>query len=110
MSNSCRLFLSKMVLKFGCRDLINLICTHLENFRSTKLKIEKRQLGTITLEKLDTELRQHLAMENRLHPALFSSEAQHKVSILYLTTDDTRSNRICLQGGSALHLIVCHSN
>ncbi|TYK04027.1 PX domain-containing protein/PXA domain-containing protein/Nexin_C domain-containing protein [Cucumis melo var. makuwa] len=61
------------------RDLINLICTHLENFRSTKLKIEKRQLGNITIEKLDTELRQHLAMENRLHPALFSSEAQHKV-------------------------------
>ncbi|CAK9310487.1 unnamed protein product [Citrullus colocynthis] len=61
------------------RDLINLICTRLEIFRSTKLKIKKQQLGTITIEQLDTELRRHLAMENRLHPALFSSEAQHKV-------------------------------
>lgn len=61
------------------RDLINLICKHLEVFRSTKGKIEKKQLGTITIEQLDTELKRLLDMENMLHPALFSSEAQHKV-------------------------------
>ncbi|XP_022150449.1 uncharacterized protein LOC111018592 isoform X2 [Momordica charantia] len=61
------------------RDLINLICTHLEHFRSTKGKIGKQQLGRVTIEQLDTELRRLLVLENRLHPALFSSEAQHKV-------------------------------
>ncbi|KAL5575140.1 hypothetical protein UlMin_016839 [Ulmus minor] len=60
------------------RDLINLICNHLELFRATQAKI-KNQSGTLTIEHRDMELRLILATENKLHPALFSAEAEHKV-------------------------------
>ncbi|PON32773.1 Phox domain containing protein [Parasponia andersonii] len=61
-----------------CRDLITLICTHLELFRATQAKIEKQE-GLITIENRDIELRLILAAENKLHPALFSADAEHKV-------------------------------
>ncbi|PQP97069.1 uncharacterized protein Pyn_40135 [Prunus yedoensis var. nudiflora] len=61
------------------RDLINLICTHLELFRMAQAKIEKQQSGLLTIEKRDMELRLVLAAENKLHPALFSAESEHKV-------------------------------
>ncbi|XVF74581.1 hypothetical protein PTKIN_Ptkin13bG0121200 [Pterospermum kingtungense] len=61
------------------RDLVNLICSHLELFRISKAKIEKPQAGPLTIEHLDAEIRRVLAAENKLHPALFSGEAEHKV-------------------------------
>ncbi|CAB4303145.1 unnamed protein product [Prunus armeniaca] len=61
------------------RDLINLICTHLELFRVAQAKIEKQQSGLLTIEKRDVELRLVLAAANKLHPALFSAESEHKV-------------------------------
>ncbi|CAK7356694.1 unnamed protein product [Dovyalis caffra] len=61
------------------RDLINLICTHLELFRAIQAKIEKQQPGLLSIEQRDKELRLVLAAENKLHPALFSAEAEHKV-------------------------------
>ncbi|KAK2971187.1 hypothetical protein RJ640_008611, partial [Escallonia rubra] len=61
------------------RDIINLICTHLELFRASQAKIEKQQLGLLTTEQQDLELKYVLAAENKLHPALFSAEAEHKV-------------------------------
>ncbi|KAH7547284.1 hypothetical protein FEM48_Zijuj01G0293400 [Ziziphus jujuba var. spinosa] len=61
------------------RDLVTLICTHLELFRATQAKIEKQQSGLLTIEHRDIELRHVLAAENKLHPALFSAEAEHKV-------------------------------
>ncbi|KAJ6394536.1 hypothetical protein OIU77_023689 [Salix suchowensis] len=61
------------------RDLINLLCTHLELFRASQAKIEKQQSGLLTIEQRDKELRLVLATENKLHPALFSAEAEHKV-------------------------------
>ncbi|XVF26747.1 hypothetical protein REPUB_Repub14bG0045000 [Reevesia pubescens] len=60
-------------------DLINLICSHLELFRINKTKIEKQQSGPLTIELRDTEIRRVLAAENKLPPALFSAEAEHKV-------------------------------
>lgn len=42
-------------------------------------KIEKQQSGLLTIEKRDMELRLVLAAENKLHPALFSAESEHKV-------------------------------
>ncbi|XP_054780633.1 uncharacterized protein LOC129288193 isoform X2 [Prosopis cineraria] len=60
-------------------DLINLICTHLEVFRATLAKIEKQTSSPLTIESLDTELKPALAAEDKLHPALFSAEAEHKV-------------------------------
>ncbi|EXB74504.1 Copia protein [Morus notabilis] len=75
------MFTGEWVLKLieWCRDLINLICTYLELFRATQAKV-KKQAEPLTSEHLDIELRLVLAAENKLHPALFSAEAEHKVA------------------------------
>ncbi|KAI5382316.1 uncharacterized protein LOC127110503 isoform X1 [Lathyrus oleraceus] len=67
------------LIDFLIRDLVNLVCTHLELFRASISKIEKQHTGSLTIESRDTELKVVLAAENKLHPALFSSEAEHKV-------------------------------
>ncbi|XP_073159156.1 uncharacterized protein [Henckelia pumila] len=61
------------------RDIINLFCSRLELFRSCKNKIEKQQSRFLTIAERDVELKIVLAAENKLHPALFSAEAEHKV-------------------------------
>nr|GLL23496.1 uncharacterized protein LOC109188019 isoform X1 [Ipomoea trifida] len=61
------------------RDSINCICSHLELFRVCKMKIEKQHSRSLTIEERDMELKSVLAAENKLHPALFSPEAEHKV-------------------------------
>ncbi|KHG17215.1 Sorting nexin-13 [Gossypium arboreum] len=61
------------------RDLINLFCSHLELFRISKAKFENQQSAPLTIEYRDAEIRRVLAAENKLHPALFSTEAEHKV-------------------------------
>ncbi|CAL1378069.1 unnamed protein product [Linum trigynum] len=61
------------------RDLINLICTHLVLFRASQAKIAQKQPNFLSIEQRDRELKQVLAAENKLHPALFSPEAEHKV-------------------------------
>ncbi|RDY04747.1 Sorting nexin-16, partial [Mucuna pruriens] len=67
------------LIDFLIRDLINLICTHLELFRAANSKIEKQHSGSVTIGSRDMELKIVLAAENKLHPALFSAEAEHKV-------------------------------
>ncbi|CAJ1951159.1 unnamed protein product [Sphenostylis stenocarpa] len=67
------------LIDFLIRDLINLICTHLELFRAAHSKIVKNHTGLLTIESRDMELKIVLAAENKLHPALFSAEAEHKV-------------------------------
>uniref|UniRef100_A0A2P2MMF9 Uncharacterized protein LOC105108834 isoform X3 n=1 Tax=Rhizophora mucronata TaxID=61149 RepID=A0A2P2MMF9_RHIMU len=66
------------------RDLVSIFCSHLELFRATQVKIEKQQSGPLTIEQRDKELRHVLAAESKLHPALFSAQAEHKVAFLYL--------------------------
>ncbi|XP_073015478.1 uncharacterized protein [Primulina eburnea] len=61
------------------RDIINLLSSRLELFRSCKSKIEKQQSRFLTIAERDVELKVVLAAENKLHPALFSAEAEHKV-------------------------------
>lgn len=61
------------------RDLVNLICTHLELFRANQAKIERQHSGPLTIEERDVHLRRILANKDKLHPALFSAEAEHKV-------------------------------
>jgi len=61
------------------RDLVNLICAHLDLFRAAITKIEKQHTDTLSIESRDTELKIVLAAEDKLHPALFSSESEHKV-------------------------------
>ncbi|KAJ4952564.1 hypothetical protein NE237_029396 [Protea cynaroides] len=61
------------------RDVINLVCTHLELFRASQAKIVRQQLEEQTIDGRDLELKRVLAADNKLHPALFSAEAEHKV-------------------------------
>ncbi|KAL3511790.1 hypothetical protein ACH5RR_024507 [Cinchona calisaya] len=61
------------------RDIINLLCSHLEFFRATNAKIEKQHSRSLTMEERDKELKSVLSAENKLHPSLFSIEAEHKV-------------------------------
>ncbi|GAB2228110.1 hypothetical protein Droror1_Dr00009940 [Drosera rotundifolia] len=61
------------------RDVIHLVCNHLELFRSCQAKIEREKLESLNFEQRDVELRHILAAENKLHPALFSAESEHKV-------------------------------
>ncbi|KAL7162453.1 hypothetical protein ACSBR2_042862 [Camellia fascicularis] len=61
------------------RDIIKLFCTHLELFRASQAKIEKKKPRSLTFERRDVELKFALAADNKLHPALFSAEAEHKV-------------------------------
>ncbi|XP_057505045.1 uncharacterized protein LOC130788430 isoform X1 [Actinidia eriantha] len=61
------------------RDIINLFCTHFELFRVSQAKIEIEHPGSLTFERRDMELKFVMAAENKLHPALFSAEAEHKV-------------------------------
>ncbi|XP_038717724.1 uncharacterized protein LOC120010885 isoform X2 [Tripterygium wilfordii] len=65
--------------KFQLEDIISVLCTHLELFRATQAKIEKKQTESLTVEDQDKEIGAVLAAENKLHPALFSAEAEHKV-------------------------------
>lgn len=65
----------------SCRDIINIVCSRLELFRAFKTKIEKHQSRFFTVEERDVELKSVLAAENKLHPILFSAEAEHKVTL-----------------------------
>ncbi|XP_023738812.1 uncharacterized protein LOC111886795 [Lactuca sativa] len=59
------------------RDIIKLLCTHLELFRACQIKIMKQE--PLTIAQRDIELKTVLYAENKLHPALFSSVAEYKV-------------------------------
>ncbi|CAK9174605.1 unnamed protein product [Ilex paraguariensis] len=61
------------------RDIVHLLCTHLELFRASQAKIEKQWSRLLTIERRDMELKSVLATDNKLHPALFSTESEHKV-------------------------------
>ncbi|KAG0457839.1 hypothetical protein HPP92_022996 [Vanilla planifolia] len=60
------------------RDIINLFCNHLELSRSSISKIGRQEFKKPP-EHQDFQLKQILAAGNKLHPALFSTEAEHKV-------------------------------
>uniref|UniRef100_A0A1J3E999 Sorting nexin-16 n=1 Tax=Noccaea caerulescens TaxID=107243 RepID=A0A1J3E999_NOCCA len=62
------------------RDLIDIICRRVEIFRECQVKIERQQQRRIlSFEDRDSELKRVMAKEDKLHPALFSPESEHKV-------------------------------
>ncbi|ERM98570.1 hypothetical protein AMTR_s00109p00032070 [Amborella trichopoda] len=61
------------------RDIINLICDQLELYRVGQAKVGKNELRKLSADQRDTQLKLVLAAEDKLHPALFSAEAEHKV-------------------------------
>ncbi|KAF3649675.1 hypothetical protein T459_10929 [Capsicum annuum] len=75
---SCRMR-SINLIDLLTRDIVSLICTHLELFRTCKMRIEKKYSRSLTIEERDLELKLTLAADDKLHPALFSPEAEHKV-------------------------------
>ncbi|XP_020573351.1 uncharacterized protein LOC110019841 isoform X2 [Phalaenopsis equestris] len=61
------------------RDIINLFCNHLEIYRTSVSKIGRQELKKLTPDHQDIQLKHVLAAESKLHPALFSPKAEHKV-------------------------------
>ncbi|KAJ4749724.1 Sorting nexin-13 [Rhynchospora pubera] len=61
------------------RDIINLICEHLELYRLCQSQIGKEQFLNLTPDQRDSELKSALESEKKLHPALFSAASEHKV-------------------------------
>ncbi|CAA6665972.1 unnamed protein product [Spirodela intermedia] len=61
------------------RDIIDLFCSHLELYRSTQAKIGKEELGKVSTDHRDAQIKLAMVAENKLHPALASAEAEHKV-------------------------------
>ncbi|KAG2268377.1 hypothetical protein Bca52824_062932 [Brassica carinata] len=61
------------------RDLIDIICRRVELFREYQAKIERKRRRSLSFEDRDSELRRLMAPDDKLHPALFSPEFEHKV-------------------------------
>ncbi|XP_019091391.1 PREDICTED: uncharacterized protein LOC104740212 [Camelina sativa] len=61
------------------RDLIDIVCRRVELFRECQAKIERQQKRSFSFEDGDSELRRVMAADDKLHPALFSPESEHKV-------------------------------
>ncbi|XXG47957.1 hypothetical protein AAC387_Pa02g2515 [Persea americana] len=61
------------------RDIVNVICSNLELYRSCRSKIGNYEPGRLPAGYHDAQLKIVLASEKKLHPALFSAAAEHKV-------------------------------
>ncbi|CAL4909749.1 unnamed protein product [Urochloa decumbens] len=61
------------------RDLVDLICNSLDLYHFCQAKIGKEKFVNLPSERRDAELKMTLIAENKLHPALFSANAEYKV-------------------------------
>ncbi|KAF3324504.1 Sorting nexin-16 [Carex littledalei] len=61
------------------RDIVNLICEHLELYRVCQSQIGKEQFLSLPPDQRDSQLKSALESEKKLHPALFSAASEHKV-------------------------------
>ncbi|KAG2268367.1 hypothetical protein Bca52824_062922 [Brassica carinata] len=61
------------------RDLIDIICRRVEIFREYQGKIGRKRRRSLSFEDRDSELRRLMAADDKLHPALFSPDSEHKV-------------------------------
>ncbi|CAL5096463.1 unnamed protein product [Urochloa decumbens] len=61
------------------RDLVDLICNSLDLYHFCQAKIGKEKFVNLPSEHRDAELKMTLIAENKLHPALFSANAEYKV-------------------------------
>ncbi|CAN6327122.1 unnamed protein product [Urochloa humidicola] len=61
------------------RDLVDLICSSLELYHFCQAKIGKEKFVNLPSERRDAELKMALIAEKKLHPALFSANAEYKV-------------------------------
>lgn len=61
------------------RDTIHLVCEHIELYRIIQTQIGEALLSSLSNDERDAKLKSSLVADNKLHPALFSAEAEHKV-------------------------------
>ncbi|XP_042463182.1 uncharacterized protein LOC122046516 isoform X2 [Zingiber officinale] len=61
------------------RDVVNLLRDHLELYRYSQSKIGRQENKNMPFDQRDIQIKLVLAAGNKLHPALFSAEAEHKV-------------------------------
>ncbi|XP_006655634.1 uncharacterized protein LOC102722219 [Oryza brachyantha] len=61
------------------RDLVDLLCKNLELYHLCQAKIGKEKFVNLPTERRDAELKLTLLTDNKLHPALLSPSAEHKV-------------------------------
>ncbi|KAG9455807.1 hypothetical protein H6P81_000315 [Aristolochia fimbriata] len=61
------------------RDIINLICNNLELYRTCQAKLQRSGVGQLTLDQWNVLVKQAMVSDNKLHPALISAEAEHRV-------------------------------
>lgn len=62
-----------------CRDMVDLIGSHLELYRRNQARIGVHVMGTLSSEERDERLKHCLASAKELHPALISPEDEYKV-------------------------------
>ncbi|CDY55974.1 BnaA09g56730D [Brassica napus] len=74
-----RRFRNVNLIDLFTRDIIDIICRHVELFRECQAKIERKRRRSLSFEERDSELRRVMATNDKLHPALFSPESEHKV-------------------------------
>ncbi|KAJ8452051.1 hypothetical protein Cgig2_016632 [Carnegiea gigantea] len=87
------------------RDVIHLICKHLEVFRACQAKTEKN-LALLSSDQRDMELKIALAAENKLHPLLFSAESEHKAAPLRDPLVESGQHPMCIVAEMVLQHIV----
>lgn len=61
------------------RDTVHLVSEHIELYRIIQTQIGEALLSSLSNDERDAKLKSTLAADNKLHPALFSAEAEHKV-------------------------------
>ncbi|GLJ29928.1 hypothetical protein SUGI_0591690 [Cryptomeria japonica] len=61
------------------RDIVNLLCENLELYRVIQTHIGEGVLSSLSKDERDARLKLTLATDDKLHPALYSAEAEHKV-------------------------------
>jgi len=55
------------------------VSEHIELYRIIQTQIGEALLSSLSNDERDAKLKSTLAADNKLHPALFSAEAEHKV-------------------------------
>jgi sorting nexin-13 len=62
-----------------CRDMVDLVGSHLELFRQIKTKVGVDVMASLSVEERDEKLKEAMLVSRELHPALISHESEYKV-------------------------------
>ncbi|CAK9223803.1 unnamed protein product [Sphagnum troendelagicum] len=62
-----------------CRDMVDIVGSHLELFRRIKTKVGVDVMASLSVEERDEKLKEAMLVSRELHPALISHESEYKV-------------------------------